>query len=245
MQRVDFVAPKPPHDAGAAEMRMAKSQTPPPTTQPLATQLPEPVPGANASTCQLPDPLGILREEHALQNELCDLLEAIADGLPHQFDQALALVSVSILETGMPGHMRLEEEALFPLLRRRVPESHSLQSALECLEHEHDRDGASLIEIVDALRSAMESGSVANPDMLGYMLRGFFDSQRRHIAWEEAVVLPAARDVLTAQDLGELQDWVMASGHPRCCHQSIVALRQAREGSEVCKACPSARPPKQ
>lgn len=190
----------------------------------------------------MPNPIGILQEEHALQNELCDLLEAIANGLPHQFDRSLALVSVSILETGMPGHMRLEEEALFPLLRRRVPDDHALHSALVCLEQEHDRDGAALVEIIDALRSAIDAGRAANPDMLGYALRGFFESQRRHIAWEEAVVLPMARDVLTTSDLGELQDWVMASGHPRCCNQSVMALRKAREGSELCKSCPGSRP---
>lgn len=199
-------------------------------------------PEVAVSTCQMPDPLRILREEHALQNELCDLLEAIADGLPHQFDRSLAQVSVSLLETGMPGHMRLEEEALFPMLRRRIPIDHQLHSALACLEHEHDRDGAALVEIIDGLRSAIDAGSVTNPDMLGYMLRGFFDSQRRHIAWEEAVVLPAAETILSPEDLGVLQDWVMRSGHPRCCNQSVIALRQARAGSSVCSSCPSSKP---
>ena len=197
----------------------------------------------DAATCQAPDPIAILREEHALQNELCDLLEAIADGLPHQFDRSLADVSVSILETGMPSHMRLEEEALFPLLRRRISATHALHSALECLEHEHDRDGAALVEIIDALRSAITDGRVSNPDMLGYMLRGFFDGQRRHIAWEEAVVLPVAREVLTPDDLRELQDWVMRSGHPRCSKQSTLALRKAREGAHLCRDCPGAKMP--
>lgn len=196
----------------------------------------------DASTCQEPDPIGLLREEHALQNELCNLLETLADGLPHQFDRALAQVSISILETGMPSHMRLEEEALFPLLRQRVPDSHPMHSALSCLEHEHDRDGAAVVEIADALRSAISLGRVANPDMLGYMLRGFFDSQRRHIAWEEAVVLPTARDVLTAADLRAIQAWIMASDHPRCSRQSIVALRAARAGSSLCATCQSASP---
>jgi hemerythrin-like domain-containing protein len=194
---------------------------------------------APSMTCNAPDPIRILREEHALQNELCDLLEAIADGLPHHFDRSLALVSVSILETGMPSHMRLEEEALFPLLRRRVAESHPLQSALTCLEDEHDRDGAALVEIAEALRSAIDGGSIANPEMLGYMLRGFFESQRRHIAWEEAVVLPIAEAVLTPDDLSSLQKWVMQSEHPRCCQQSVIALRTARAGAGtvLCSTC--------
>jgi hemerythrin-like domain-containing protein len=193
-------------------------------------------------TCQTPDPLRILREEHALHNELCDLLEAIADGLPHQFDRALALVSVSILEAGLPSHMRLEEEALFPLLRRHVAESDPLHSALSCLEDEHERDSAALVELAEALRAAIDGGTISNPEMLGYMLRGFFDSQRRHIAWEEAVVLPAAEAILTAEDLKSLQDWVMASDHPRCCQQSVVALRTARAGAVLCTTCVQARP---
>jgi hemerythrin-like domain-containing protein len=198
-------------------------------------------PVGSSMTCQNPDPLQILREEHALQNELCDLLEAIADGLPHQFNRALALVSVSILETGMPSHIRLEEEALFPLLRRRLAKSHPLHSALSCLEGEHDRDGAALVEITEALRAAIETGTISNPEMLGYMLRGFFESQRRHIAWEQAVVLPTAADVLTAEDLRALQDWVMQSAHPRCCQQSVIAIRTARAGAIICKTCTQGR----
>lgn len=188
-------------------------------------------------TCTVPDPLGILCEEHALQNELCDLLEAIADGLPHRFDPQLALVSISMLETGLPSHMRLEEEALFPLLQKRAASDHSLQSALLCLAQEHDRDGATLLEITEGLREAVSQGRPSNPDMLGYMLRGFFESQRRHIAWEDTIVLPAAREVLTAADLAHMQDWIMTSDHPRCCRQSIVDLRKARRGTDVCVDC--------
>lgn len=184
-----------------------------------------------ATTPPEPNPLSILREEHRLQNELCDLLEAIADGLPHQFDSSLALASVSVLEVGMPRHIRFEEEALFPLLRRRVSEDNSLHSALECLESEHDRDGAALVEIVDGLRTAIRDGEVRNADMLGYMLRGFFESQRRHIAWEEAVLLPAAENMLTPDDLQEMENWIIRHAHPRCAKQSILALKGARKGA--------------
>lgn len=217
---------------GAARDRMSQPPSSPPHRVPS---------DKDVATCLVPDPLGILREEHALQNELCDLLEAIADRLPHQFDTSLALVSISMLENGLPSHMRLEEEALFPLLRQRAAHDHPLHSALDCLEHEHDRDGSTLLEITDALRDAIKASTPANPDMLGYMLRGFFESQRRHIAWENTVVLPAAREMLTASDLAQLQDWVMKSDHPRCCRQSIVALRQARQGMDVCSDCPGSR----
>ena len=192
--------------------------------------------------CRTPDPIGLIAEEHALQLELCDLLESLADGLPHSFDNALAVIAVSILEGSVPRHMRLEEEALFPMLRDRVAADHPLQAALACLEEEHERDGATLVELTDILKSAAQDGCVANADMLGYILRGFFDGQRRHIAWEDRVVLPVARQVLTADDLASLQTWIMASDHPRCSQQSIVAIRNARSQRSPCAGCPSSKP---
>ena len=44
-----------------------------------------------------------------------------------------------------------------------------------------------------------------NPNMVGYMLRSFFESYRRHIHWENAVVLPLARSRLTEEDVEELE----------------------------------------
>jgi len=193
-------------------------------------------------TCQTPDPIGLIAEEHALQRELCDLLEAIADRLPHRFDTALAVIAVSILEGSIPRHIRLEEEALFPVLRDRVALDHPLHAALACLEEEHERDAAMLVELTDGLKTAAQQGAVGNPDMLGYMLRGYFDSQRRHIAWEDRVVLPVARQVLTAGDLSGLQAWIMASDHPRCSQKSVVAIRTARTARSVCDGCPNAKP---
>jgi hypothetical protein len=40
--------------------------------------------------------------------------------------------------------------------------------------------------------------------MVGYMLRSFFESYRRHIAWENTIVLPLARARLTGEDLDKL-----------------------------------------
>jgi hemerythrin-like domain-containing protein len=190
--------------------------------------------------CRTPDPIGLIAEEHALQRELCDLLEALADGLPHNFDKALAVIAVSILEGSVPRHMCLEEDALFPLLRERLADDDPLHAAMSCLEDEHDRDGAMLVELTDALRMATRDGVIANPDMLGYMLRGYFEGQRRHIAWEDRVVIPAARSVLTPDDLARIQAWIMASDHPRCSHQSVLTIRNARATtSAVCDRCPS------
>jgi hemerythrin-like domain-containing protein len=193
----------------------------------------------DALMCLTPDPLGLIDEEHALQRELCDLLEAIADSLPHDFDRELAMTAVSILERSVPSHMAIEEQALFPRLRERVPLDDPLRRALECLEEEHERDGMMLFEMIDSLKCAIEELQISNPDMLGYQLRGFFESQRRHIAWEDRVVLPAARALLDPTDLAAIQRWIIDSDHPRCSQRSILAIRKVRSASHICADCPS------
>lgn len=184
--------------------------------------------GAGTATGTL-DALALLKEKLALQNHICDLLEAIADGLPHQFDSEPALISASILEAETISHIRFEEEALFPLLRQRADKDSPLHLALACLESEHERDSVAVSEIVDGLTTAIADGSMRNADMLGYMLRGFFESQRRHIAWERNVLLPMAETVLIAQDMDEMRRWLAQRDHPRSCRQSRLAIQQARD----------------
>lgn len=187
--------------------------------------------------CVTPDPLGVIEEEHALQLELCGVLETIADDLPDRADRELARVAVSILTRSWPAHIALEETCLFPLLRQRALGDAMSLDILDHLEaeHEHDEDFAG--EIAMALQAFVDDGQIDNPAMLGYMLRGFFQSQRRHVAWENTTVLPLARRILVEDDLAKIQSWIMSSGHPRCTHQSRVDLVQARAGQEVCGRC--------
>ena len=51
----------------------------------------------DAGFCSTPHPLEIIKEEHALQLELCELLEGIADGLPGMFEPALAVIAAVVV----------------------------------------------------------------------------------------------------------------------------------------------------
>lgn len=151
------------------------------------------------------NPIDRIAAEHKLQLQLCDALEFIADGLPDSVDRRLVRQVIAILDRGLEAHFRAEETFLFPLLRQRGANDPSLVAALDQLEMEHLRDEDISGELVDELRLLAERGHARNPDMLGYMLRGFFEGQRRHIAWENGVVLPAARRMLSADDLKGLE----------------------------------------
>ena len=185
------------------------------------------------ATCGSPDPFALIEEDHALQLELCDLLECLADGLP-DFNRAIARSAAAILRQGFKPHLQLEEDMLFPLLRRRAPEGSPLRAIMQQLEAEHAADEGFAHELADELQLLADTGFARNAEMLGYMLRGFFEHQRRHIEWENCVLLPLARQTLTAADLAELQDWIMS--------QRKARMRQAFGGRAQAHAQRARRP---
>lgn len=162
------------------------------------------VSGTNGGRGFAANPIDRIVAEHKLQLELCDALEFIADGLPDSVDRRLVRQVTAILERGLSPHFRVEEQFLFPMLRRLGARDPSLLAALDQLELEHLRDDDISSELLDELQILAETGQVRNADMLGYMLRFFFEGQRRHIAWENSVVVPAARRLLGETELQEL-----------------------------------------
>ena len=52
------------------------------------------------------------------------------------------------------------------------------------LRREHLSDMATAGEVTDALRGVASSSSPLSPDAVGYLLRSFFDSMRRHVYGE-------------------------------------------------------------
>lgn len=178
--------------------------------------------GVGIGSAQASDPISILEVDHALKIEFCDLLEGIADSLPYETDPSLVDVAVTILREGLPDHIALEEHHLFPMLRRRNDGGCCCETVLSQLEHEHSSDEAFGYEIAEELERLTATKEARNAEMLGYMLRGFFISQRRHVQWENAVVLPLARQVLNEADLEELME-------------AIVERSRRHEGRQVFK----------
>ena len=96
--------------------------------------------------------------------------------------------------------MLLEEGYLYPVLTKRLRRGELDEDLLVQIREEHASDECLAYDAADQLERALECGRAENPEMLGYMLHGFFECRRRHIAWEDAVVLPLARSRLSPQD---------------------------------------------
>lgn len=149
-------------------------------------------------------PLDLIEHEHLIQAQLCDSLERIADDLPDSVDRRLCLKVIDSLQSEMPLHHRDEELGLFPLIERRALPDDNIHDILARLALEHATDESFATELLESLEGLSEGRKLKNPEMVGYMLRSFFESYRRHILWENAIVLPLARARLTREDLDEL-----------------------------------------
>ncbi len=160
-------------------------------------------------------PLSRLDDVHARQLRVCDILERIADALPRPPSRLVCLRLLDILTVDMPLHHADEEAGLFPLLRQRTAPGDGIDAVLDRLSIEHAEDEALLPEVLETLQAlADDVGPEREPDIAGYVLRGYFESQRRHIAWEEDVVMPLARTRLRVADIGRL-DTIMRVNRTR------------------------------
>jgi hemerythrin-like domain-containing protein len=159
------------------------------------------------------NPLDIIAYAHAHQMEMCDAMERIADGLPDEVDRRLCAQVAACLVFDLPLHHHDEESALFPLLRQRALPDDGIDHILERLAFEHHSDNDFASEIAEMLEVLGQGGKARNPDMLGYMLRGFFERYRRHVHWENALVMPLARLRLTGADLQQLAAMMESNRH--------------------------------
>jgi len=150
------------------------------------------------------DPIDRLEQAHAFHAGLCDMLESIADSLPDEVDPLQCRQALTSLQIELPLHHKDEEVGLFPLLERRARPKDNLSEHLAQLSLEHATDESFADELSQELDSLSRGERPHNPNMLGYMLRGFFESYRRHLHWENTVLLPLARKRLTESDLGVL-----------------------------------------
>ena len=126
---------------------------------------------SRASVAAQSNPLDRLTAEHALQLELCDALELIADSLPARVPKTLLHHVTAVLSNGMDSHFSFEEDVLFPLLRQRGGGEASLSAALDQLESEHARDAGLCDELVEELSALLWRDEPRNVEMLAYMLR--------------------------------------------------------------------------
>lgn len=129
-----------------------------------------------------------MAENHACLIAVCDALEAVADSLPNNVDRQQCLLLSRALGPLLFRTQELEEKQVFPALLRL--ERLELTGTIDRLRLEHQVDLCYAEEVQEMLKSYGEGRQEIAPDAAGFMLRGFFESMRRHIAFERELLAP-------------------------------------------------------
>ena len=129
---------------------------------------------------------------HEEQTLLCDTLERIADSLPKSIDRGVcARIGEQLVPFVQKVH-HFEENVIFPLFQEKLKDRAELSVMIERLKAEHHEDEYFAEEVAEALRKVGQGEEIRNPEAFGYMLRAFFETRRRHIAFEQEQMIALA-----------------------------------------------------
>ncbi len=152
----------------------------------------------------LRDPLAILLAEHFWGLGICQRLEALADDLGQPSAAAEAREVLDYLADDLPLHEADEEKDLFPLLRARCAGEAAAEALLAELCRSHRTDAVLVRRIGSGLKMLAAGRLPAMPLDFVFNALMLAATQRRHIEWENRVILPLAYRRLTDADLADL-----------------------------------------
>jgi|JI10StandDraft_1071094.scaffolds.fasta_scaffold08038_4 hemerythrin-like domain-containing protein len=138
-------------------------------------------------------PAGIavtLRHYLKEQGRFCDRLETIADLLPDGVDSRDCLLMAQNIVPLVKRAHEFEEGQVYPLLLSQPGISPQMKETLERLRFEHLGDEEFASDLCLSLRQFVTARENCNVESLAWMLRGFFEGLRRHIAFEREHLLP-------------------------------------------------------
>jgi len=149
-------------------------------------------------------PIAVIETDHAIQLAICDVLDRIIQNPRHGAGEQEVTTVHEYLCTQMPHHIADEEEDLFPLLRQRGTADDELEKILGQLHREHHMDRRLDDDLCRDLKCLIGGQPFADPVRFLMTAFAFGETQRRHLAWENAVVVSRARKYLTKADKAEL-----------------------------------------
>jgi iron-sulfur cluster repair protein YtfE (RIC family) len=166
---------------------------------------------AHVEAPPLREPLKWFFAEHARHRRFCRLLGDLAAA--PAFEEAPLQRAIDFLRDEVPQHFADEDQDLFPVLRRRALPEDELEHAFEILAADHRNDQVSAARVLEGLQSCLAAGRPASATpALKLALQEMASHELRHLALENAVVLPIARRRLTTADLRKVSAGLAARG---------------------------------
>lgn len=146
------------------------------------------------------DPLDWFFAEHNRQRQFYRMIGEVAAA--NVFDGGQMTRLLDFLRHDLALHVIDEEEDLFPLLRRRALPEDEVEQVLDLLSTEHRSDMSQAQTLRGHLEACLLDRKAAGLEPGGRKIMQDFATQAlRHLALENAVVLPIARLRLSPEDL--------------------------------------------
>ena len=134
-------------------------------------------------------PAAVMKRAHLEKLRLCEALERIADTLP-RVDCLACLAAGNAIVPLLRNIHQYEETVIFPVYEAASTGSDANLASTRRLRAEHVEDECFAGEVTEILLAIGHGKPIDNAEAVGFMLRGFFESLRRHIAFEREHVLP-------------------------------------------------------
>jgi len=163
----------------------------------------------------LSDPLAFMEADHVRVAALCDRLQAFMGNLRRAGSGTEAAALLQMLSRDLADHVA-DEEDLFRLLEKRGKSDESLGNIIRVLRDEHVADSHTTAAISAELLRFAAGDDMQAPAKFFVLATSYAENQRRHLTWENCTVIPAARRVLSKDDLEALSALMRARrrNHP-------------------------------
>lgn len=172
-------------------------------------------------------PLDFIAAEHYRLRAALTQLDWLARGSMGDGRRKLAKALLRYFTEDYPLHVADEEADFFALLRQRCADDAAFIASLDTLGEEHREDVTRLAAVVDGLRHLAEASQRDEvPPEFAAGARAYTEALRRHIAWENAVLMPVARARLQSADLRRFSQRFAA-------RRGVSPPSRARSGDKV------------
>ena len=152
----------------------------------------------------LHDPIIFILTDHDRQRVIAASLERLAnEPMGSSARDAAAYIRGYLLHE-LPTHIADEEEDLLPALARRVLPDDGFEALKRRIAEEHEADEAERTRLLALLEAVAQGCAGAGAPAFAEAARRFAAQMRRHLAWENSVILELARERLLPEDLAAI-----------------------------------------
>ena len=143
------------------------------------------------------DPIDLILQDHNNQLDICDKLEDLASRVGIEPLAEMAGELLAYLTRDLQLHIQDEEADLFPQLASRASANAELVEVLDQLVSEHEADMELAAKVIEGLSTLSAGSALANQTRFFMDVCAFCANQRRHLSWENRIVLPLADKLLS------------------------------------------------